>query len=248
MGTLSKAQSEARLLRWAVAFVWLATGLLVLAPYYRTIGGGNLSRLGLPNGVMYATCLAEIALGLRVALGRTATWLMILQVGMILTFSAVLAVLEPMMLVSPFGFLTKNIPLLAMIVVAWLLEREGWTPRAVWLLRAGIGLIWITEGLVPKVFFQQEAELLVVAESGLVPGDPGEFLFWLGLAEAASGLLVFALHGTVLRIVLSCQLVALLLLPLLVSWQHPEYWTHPFGGLTKNMAILTGTWVLLRRG
>jgi hypothetical protein len=247
MGTLANPEAESRLLRWAVAFVWLSTGLLVVVPYYREIGSYYLDRLGLPPLLMYATCLAEVALGLRVALGPAATWLTVLQVGTIVTFSAILAVLEPMMLVSPFGFLTKNVPLLAVIGTAWLLEREGWTPRAAWLLRAGIGIVWITEGLLPKVLFQQEAELRIVAESGLVPGDPGEFLFWMGLAEAASGLLVFALQGRPLRSLLACQLAAVVVLPILVSWHHPEYWAHPFGGLTKNVPILAGTWVLLRR-
>src|SRR6516165_4454165 len=101
MGTLIRPESDARLLRWAVAFVWLATGILVIIPYYQSIGSGYLDRLGLPHWVMIATCLVEIALGLRVALGRSATWLMVVQVGMIVAFSAILAVLEPMMLVSP---------------------------------------------------------------------------------------------------------------------------------------------------
>jgi hypothetical protein len=247
MGTSSKQESDARLLRWSVAFVWLATGMLVVVPEYRTVGAYYLGRLGLPVWLMYATCAVEIVLGLRVALGRSATWLVVLQAGMILTFSALLISIEPMLLVSPFGFLTKNVPLLAMIGTAWLLEREGWTWRARWLLRAGLGAVWITEGLLPKVFYQQPMELLVVAESGLVPGDPGDFLFWLGLAEATCGLAIFVLDGWPLRILFACQLVALLALPFLVSLHHPELWAHPFGGLTKNMAILAGTWVLLRR-
>jgi len=178
MGPLVQPQSDARLLRWAVACVWLATGLLVVAPEYRRIGIGYLDRLHLPVWVMYATCPAEIAIGLRVALGQSATWLTLLQIGMIVTFTLILAVLEPMLLVSPFGFLTKNLPLLAVIGTTWLLEREGWTPRTMWLLRGGIGIIWITEGLLPKVFFQQPDELLLVAQSGLAPGDPRDFLFY----------------------------------------------------------------------
>ena len=87
MGPLTKPESDARLLRWSVAFVWLATGLLVLVPEYRRIGTDYLDRLHLPAWVMYVTCFAEIALGLRVALGRSATWLTFLQIGMILAFT-----------------------------------------------------------------------------------------------------------------------------------------------------------------
>jgi hypothetical protein len=238
---------DARLLRWAIAFVWLATGILVVVPFYRQEGSRYLDKLSLPHGLMYATCAAEIVLGLRVALGRSATWLMLLQVGMILTFTLILAIIEPSLLVSPFGYLTKNIPLIAMIVTAWLLEREGWTRRAMWVLRAGIGIVWITEGLLPKILFQQNEELLLVPQPALKYLSAEDFLFWLGLAQALSGLLVLTLHGRWLRAVLACQLAALIALPILVSWNHWHYWVHPFGGLTKNMAILAGTWVLLRK-
>jgi hypothetical protein len=240
-------QPAARLLRWAVAFVWLATGVLVVAPQYREIGSWYLDMLGLPDWLMYLTCAAEIALGLRVALGRSATWLVVLQVGMILTFSAVLAYLQPMLLVSPYGYLSKNLSLIAMIVTAWLLEREGWTRRAVWLLRIGCALPWFTEGLLPKIFYQQPEELALVPEMGITLIKPSEFLFWLGLAQVLSGLLALTLHGRLLKAVLACQLAALVALPILVSMYHLEQWLHPFGGLTKNMAILAGTWVLRRR-
>jgi DoxX-like family len=36
-------------------------------------------------------------------------------------------------------------------------------------------------------------------------------------------------------------------LPLLVSWQHPLLWFHPFGPMTKNLPILFGTLLVLRR-
>jgi hypothetical protein len=242
-----QAETDARLLRWSVAFVWLATGALVLVPEYQRVGGYYLKLLHLPAELMLATCIVEIALGLRLALGRMATWLAILQIGMVLAFTAILASVEPMLLASPFGMLTKNIPLLAAVGTAWLLEREGWTPRAHWLLRAGVGIIWITEGIVPKILYQQETELRVVAESGLVPWKPDDFLFWLGLAQAASGLCVFALSGRPLRILLACQLAALVALPILVSLHDWELWIHPFGPLTKNVTILAGTWLLLRR-
>lgn len=255
MGTLSnpdpaqrpQADADARLLRWSVAFVWLATGILVVVPEYRRIGGNYLERLHLPDWLMFVTCIAEIALGLRLALGRMATWLAVLQIGMVLTFTAILASIEPMMLASPFGMLTKNIPLLAAVGTAWLLEREGWTLRARWLLRAGVGIIWITEGIVPKMLYQQETELRVVAESGLVPWRPEDFLFWLGFVQAASGFCVFLLNGKPLRLLLACQLAALVALPILVSLHNWELWVNPFGPLTKNVPILAGTWLLLRR-
>src|SRR6516165_2072389 len=82
--------ADARLLRWSVGFVWLATGVAVLHPWYRARGSEYLARLGLPDWVMYGTCAFEVVLGLRVALGRASTWLTVLQAAMIVTFTIIL--------------------------------------------------------------------------------------------------------------------------------------------------------------
>jgi hypothetical protein len=234
-------------LRRAVAFVWVATGLSAFHPEYRRIGHDYLARLGLPDGVMYVTCFLEVLLGLRVALGPASTWVTALQIMLVLGFTTILAILDPVLLVHPFGALTKNVPLLAVVCAAWLLEREGWCRRALWLLRGGVAAIWITEGILPKVLFQQRGEVAVVANSGLVPGDPAMFLWWLGVCQAASGAAVLVLDGRPLRFVLACQAVGLVVLPLLVSYQNPLLWVEPFGPLIKNVPILAGTLVLWRQ-
>ncbi len=55
---------SSRWFRWAVAVVWLATGILVLHPRYREIGLDYLHRYGLPSWMMVATCAREIAHGI----------------------------------------------------------------------------------------------------------------------------------------------------------------------------------------
>lgn len=196
---------------------------------------------------MPLACGAELALGLRVALGPADGWLAALQLGMIGFFTAALAWADPMLLAHPFGVLSKNLPLAALILVGWRVERDGWTPGALWLLRAGMAAIWLTEGIVPKIIFQQPMERAVVAGSGLVPIDPGTFLVIMGLLQAASGVAALVLRGRPLRLVLCCQLLGLVFLPLLVAWQDPLLWVHPFGPLTKNVPILAGTWLVLQR-
>src|SRR5262249_42323729 len=89
------ALKDARLLRYSVAFLWLATGLGVLHESYRSIGHDYLSRLGLPDSIMFATCAGEIVLGLWVAAGHAGTLVTVLQVGLIAGFSGILTWLEP---------------------------------------------------------------------------------------------------------------------------------------------------------
>ena len=241
------APPEAQWFRWAIAFVWLATAISVLHPAYRAIGSATLSRLGLPDWLMPMACAGELVLGLRVALGPARTWITVLQIAGITFFTLILAGVEPLLLAHPYGVLSKNLPMIALIGVAWLLEREGWTQRTERLLRAGMAVIWITEGLFPKILFQQELELVVVRESGLVPFDPALFLGVLGAAQILSGIAAFYTRGRVRAWILGCQFGALFVLPLLVSWQDPTLWVHPFGPMTKNVPILAGTWVLFQR-
>lgn len=241
------ATFDSRLLRGSIEFVWLFTGLAVLHPYYREIGHEYLGRLGLPDSVMYATCVFEVLLGLRVAFGPASGWITLLQVAMIGTFTVILACLEPLLLLHPFGILTKNIPLVAVILTAWLLEREGWTPRTTWVLRVGMALIWITEGLLPKIVWIQDSEIEVVRRSGMVSIEPVLFLHLLGGVLTLSGVLALVLRGWPLRTLLAAQMLALIALPVLVSLPEPRLWFHPFGPMTKNVAIIAGTAVLFLR-
>ncbi len=239
------------LVRGGIASIWLLTGLLVVHPHYRAIGAAYLDRLGLVGdagvALMLVACAGEVGLGLWVLLGRPTTAQTLLQVGGVLFFTTVLAAVEPALLVHPMGVLTKNLPLLALVLVSWLLEREGLTPRAARLLRVGAALPWLTEGLLPKVLFQGAYEREVVARSGLVPIDPGAFLVLLGLGQLAAGLLVLTLAGRPLRWLLTLLVAALVVLPALVSFPEPLLWVHPFGPLTKNLPIIAVTLFARRR-
>ena len=83
----STRAKDVRWLRWSVAFLWLATGLGVFHQHYREVGHDYLERLHLADEIMYATCVAEIALALRVAFGRPATWITVLQIALIIGFT-----------------------------------------------------------------------------------------------------------------------------------------------------------------
>lgn len=227
--------------------MWLATGVMVVSATYRAIGESYLQRLGLPAWLMPLTCAFEVALAFRVALGRPSGWITLLQVSMVASFTAILALAEPRLLVSPFGMLTKNVPIVAAVVVAYLIEREGYSPRARWLLRGGMAALWITEGLFPKILFQQAEELSIATQTGLAFGRPEALLMLIGTLQVASGVAVLSMRGRVLRWLLIAQAGSLIVLPVVVSWFVPWLWFHPFGPFTKNVPVLLGTLVVLRR-
>lgn len=242
---MASARAE-QVLRYSVAFVWLATGLLVLHPGYRAVGDRWLAPLGLPSGIMFFACAGEVALGVWLLARPMTRWLCVLQTALVAGFTVVLAALEPMLLVHPLGVLSKNLPLLALVWLAWLLSSEGWTARATTLLRLGVAVPWLTEGIFPKLLFQQPLELDIVERLGLA-SHASSVIAAVGVLQALSGVAALLLRGRALRLLLWAQALALALLPLLVGAVVPEMWIHPFGPLTKTVPILVGTVVLVRR-
>ncbi|OGQ11261.1 MAG: hypothetical protein A2138_03555 [Deltaproteobacteria bacterium RBG_16_71_12] len=246
-GSAARDRRDVRALSLSVAFVWLATALLFAHPHYREVGASYLDRLGLPHWLMAATCAAELALGVVVAVARP-TWLWFAaQAAPVAVFTLILATLEPLLLAHPYGVLSKNLPLVGALATATLAAREGFSARVLWLLRISMALPWLTEGLVPKLLFVQQAELEVVRQSGLVPMDAKAFLHLLGLAQIASAVAALVLRGRPLLLLLCAQVAALLALPILVAQHDPLLWVHPFLPLLKNVPILVGTVVVVRR-
>lgn len=241
------ATAAERLLRASLAFVWLATGALVLHPAYRAEGAAWLARMGVGPWLMVATCVGEVVFAGVVLARRTSLALAVAQTAPIAAFTVILAALDPWLLAHPLGVLSKNLPLVAMAWTAWLLAREGWSARAERLLAAGTAVVWITEGLFPKVLFPQPLEVGIIAWWGVSEATARTMIRVTGALQVASGVLALTLRGRPLRALLGAQLLALLVLPVVVTVPLPLLWVHPFGPLTKNVVILAGTYVRWRR-
>lgn len=234
------------LLRASVALVWLATAVTCAHPYYASVGAQYLGRLHLGTGWMYATCAAEGVLGLVLLARPFGRWEAALQIAAVAVFTVVLAAVEPMLLVSPFGMLSKNLPFVLVVWAAHRLARGDDEVSVLPLVRVAAALPWLTEGLFPKLLFQQEVELSMAPAMGLVFAPPGMIVGALGVAQLASGVLALTLRGKPLRVLLALQLAALVALPAVIGWLAPWLWVHPFGPLSKNLPIMAATWVALR--
>jgi uncharacterized membrane protein YphA (DoxX/SURF4 family) len=243
----SRHTPDSLALRAAVAFIWLATGLGVMSPDYRTVGHKYLAPIGLPDWLMVVTCIAEIFLGLVILFGPASASVSAVQIILIVTFTAILGITYPRLLVDPFGVLSKNIPLIAFILAAWRLERESWTSRVEWLLRGGLAFIWIWEGLFVNILGQAPELHGVIGASGLPVGDIGVFLTLSGVGEVIGGLALLVLRGRLLRWLLILQAVGLVVITVLVSNYSLILWLNPFGPLTKNIPLIGGTLALARR-
>lgn len=115
------------LLRLSIAAVWLATAAVSLGLYPQDESQALLARAGVPPELQPAALWS--AAGLDLLLGvltlwplPARRWLWGLQGALIVFYSAVIALRLPEFWLHPYGPLTKNLPMLAALLLLWQLE------------------------------------------------------------------------------------------------------------------------------
>lgn len=108
---------------------------------------------------------------------------------------------------------------------------------AVLAARLSLGLVWVYEGLVPKILFldSNPEQMDLVLHHGLWWGSPQATLVALGVAQAALGLAI--LSGWRARATTALATAGMLVLIVLVASGRPEMLTDPFGALAKDLCL-----------
>jgi hypothetical protein len=104
------------------------------------------------------------------------------------------------------------------------------------LARTALALIWMHEGLVPKILAQRPVEVAIVRDSALYWDTPARALAALGVVEIAFGL--WLLSGRAERLTGLLSTFGVCVLATLVIALRPEALADPFGGLSKNAALV----------
>jgi hypothetical protein len=114
--------NEFTLAKYSLSFLWVFTGItsIFLAP---SIGYDLLARSNIVGGFA-DTCvlgggIIDILIGLWVLTNYKSKLCCIFQVIIILVFSILLSVIAPEYWLHPFGPLTKNVPILALILILY---------------------------------------------------------------------------------------------------------------------------------
>ncbi|MGI9114994.1 MAG: DoxX-like family protein [Chthoniobacterales bacterium] len=113
--------------------------------------------------------------------------------------------------------------------------------------RVALGLVWIYEGLVPKLLFLRADEIELVRRSGLVWRSPEQTLAVLGIAQIALGL--WLITGWRERLAVCLTSIALVVLIVLVASGNPAMLSDPYGALIKDLCLFAcaiNVWVLSR--
>ncbi|KTC80432.1 oxidoreductase [Legionella cherrii] len=116
------------ILRLSIAFIWLFTAISCLFFYPKAASYGLLAQIGVKPFwqpiLFYGACILDAVIGLAVLSSNRLKKITLVQMVIILGYSALLTWKLPNLWFEPFAPLAKNIPLLAAILVYLALESD----------------------------------------------------------------------------------------------------------------------------
>jgi hypothetical protein len=117
------------LLRFSVALMWIATGLVSLGLYPVQASYALLARAGITGALapifLYGAAVLDLALGIAVLVMRRRIGLWRVQMALIVVYTLIITVALPELWLHPFGPVLKNVPLFAAILALHELERRA---------------------------------------------------------------------------------------------------------------------------
>lgn len=118
--------------------------------------------------------------------------------------------------------------------------------RSLWGLKVvcrwSLGLVWIWEGLVPKILWNTDVQTELVISSGLYWPDPEGFLVILGVAMMIAGLIICV--GWMERAAVMVATISVMILIVLVVGNHPSSLSDLHGGIAKDLCLFACAWVV----
>ncbi len=108
--------------------------------------------------------------------------------------------------------------------------------------RWSLGLVWIWEGLVPKILAPTEMQRQLVARSGLFWPDVDSHLIILGCGMIIAGIIICS--GWLERLAVLTASIAMTILIVLVVGNNPESLKDLHGGIAKDACLYAVAWVI----
>jgi hypothetical protein len=116
------------LLRLSLALLWIFTGIVSALLYPAAQSYALLHQVGIGEGLaplfLYAAATLDIALGMALLMRHHVTAVALMQIAIILGYTAIITIALPDFWFHPYGPISKNIPLLIATLMMLQLERR----------------------------------------------------------------------------------------------------------------------------
>lgn len=116
------------MLRVSIALVWIVTGVVSFGLFPTTSSYALLLRVGVPAALgplfLYGAAATDLALGVAILVMRRRRALWLAQIALILSYTLIITLRMPEFWLHPYGPLLKNLPMLAAIVMLYVLEKR----------------------------------------------------------------------------------------------------------------------------
>jgi hypothetical protein len=106
---------------------------------------------------------------------------------------------------------------------------------SVLLVNLTLGIIWIYQGLIPKILFTDTGEIEILRQSGLFNGNEENILTIIGIAEIAFGVALIFIHRKVLQYL---NILGLCLLTVGAIFSDLMIFTLPFNPFSLNISMI----------
>ena len=106
---------------------------------------------------------------------------------------------------------------------------------SVLLVNLTLGIIWIYQGLIPKLLFTDTGEIEILRQSGLFNGNEENILTIIGIAEIAFGVALIFIHRKVIQYL---NILGLCLLTVGAIFSDLMIFTLPFNPFSLNISMI----------
>lgn len=118
------------LLRLSVAAVWIWTAIVSFGLYPRQESFQLLVRTGVPSSLaplfLYGAATLDLLFGLATLLARRRRMLWLAQIALIVLYTIIITIKLPEYWLHPYGPILKNLPMLAVLYLLYVLENPQW--------------------------------------------------------------------------------------------------------------------------
>jgi len=108
-----------------------------------------------------------------------------------------------------------------------------------------LSLVWIYQGLIPKLLFTDTGEIEILKKSGVFAGNEKNVLTFIGWAEILFGLIILFVHKKSIHII---NIIALLLLKAAAIFSNAIIFTFPFNPFSLNISMIAISMIAILHG